>query len=111
MKRYALALDLKDDSDLISSYEEWHKNIPFEIKKSITDAGIINMEIFRVSNRLFMIIEADESFNFEKKASMDAMNPRVQKWEELMWNYQQKLPFAKRDEKWVLMNKIFDLNS
>jgi len=27
MKRYALALDLKDEADLINEYEDWHKKI------------------------------------------------------------------------------------
>jgi L-rhamnose mutarotase len=34
----------------------------------------------------------------------------VQEWEELMWNYQQQLKEAAKGEKWMLMNKIFDLN-
>jgi len=33
----------------------------------------------------------------------------VQEWEKLMWKYQQALPKAKPGEKWVLMNKIFEL--
>ena len=46
---------------------------------------------------------------FEKKAAMDAANPKVQEWENLMWKYQQALPSAKQGEKWILMNKIFEL--
>ncbi len=49
-------------------------------------------------------------FSFEKKNAMDNANPKVQEWENLMWKYQQALPVAKPGEKWVLMNKIFDLN-
>ena len=66
------------------------------------------MEIFRAGNRMFMIIEVDDSFDFEEKARMDADNPLVQKWETLMWKYQQPLPFARPGEKWVLMEKFFD---
>jgi len=110
MKRYCLALDLKDDPELIKAYEEWHLKVWPEIKASILDAGIVNMEIYRVSNRMFMIMETNDSFSFGRKAAMDAKNPHVQEWEELMWKFQQPLPFAKKGEKWILMNKIFELN-
>jgi len=41
---------------------------------------------------------------------MDQHNPFVIKWEELMWKYQKKLPNTLAKEKWVLMDKIFELN-
>jgi len=110
MKRYCLACDLKDDAGLIAEYEQWHRNVWKEIKISITDAGISNMEIYRLGNRLFMIMETDDSFSFEGKASKDAANAVVQEWETLMWKYQQQLPTAKEGEKWILMQKIFDLH-
>jgi L-rhamnose mutarotase len=111
MKRYCLAVDLVDDSTLIAEYEQWHireKAWP-EIIKSIIDSGIIDMQIYRVANRLFMIMEVDDTFSFERKAAMDADNPKVQEWEQLMWKFQQPMPFAKPGEKWVLMNQIFKL--
>ena len=113
MQRYCLALDLVDDPALIAEYEHWHKaeNGWPEIKKSIVDAGIIQMEIYRTGNRLFMIMETDESFDGAAKAAIDAANPTVQEWEQLMWKFQQPLPWAKEGEKWVLMNKIFALNA
>lgn len=111
MNRYCLALDLVDDPALIAEYEHWHKaqNTWPEIKKSIREAGITNLEIYRTGNRLFMIMETDDSFDFERKAAMDAANPKVQEWENLMWKFQQPLPGAKEGEKWMLMNKIFQL--
>jgi L-rhamnose mutarotase len=109
MKRYCLALDLKNDAALIAEYEAMHKRVWPEIEKSIRDSGIVSMEIYRVSNRLFMIIDVNDHFSFELKASMDQSNSKVQEWEKLMWKYQQKLPFAKDGEKWVLMNKIFEI--
>lgn len=109
MKRYALALDLKDETDLINEYEEWHKKVWPEIKSSILDSGIVNMEIYRTGNRLFMIMETSDDFDFEKKASMDALNQKVQQWETLMWKFQQPLPWAEPGEKWILMDKIFQL--
>ena len=70
MKRYCLALDLIDDEGLISDYEKYHKEVWPEIKKSILDSGIVEMEIYRIENRLFMIIETIDEFDFVKKIFM-----------------------------------------
>lgn len=110
MKRYCFALDLKDDPQLIQEYVEMHENVWPEIKKSIRDSGILDMEIYKVSNRLFMVMEVDDSFSFESKAESDATNQKVQDWEQLMWKYQQALPGARDGEKWMLMERIFKLN-
>ena len=111
MKRYCLALDLVDDPALITEYEHWHKaeNGWPEIKKSIVDSGITNMEIYRTGNRLFMIMDTTDNFSFDNKAAMDAANPKVQEWEQLMWKFQQPLPWAREGEKWILMDNIFQL--
>jgi L-rhamnose mutarotase len=109
MKRFCFALDLKNDTELIKQYEFWHKedNAWKEIQESITGAGIINMEIYRTGNRLFMIMETEDDFDPQKKAAMDAANPKVQEWERLMWKFQSPLPWASNGEKWVQMKKIF----
>jgi L-rhamnose mutarotase len=109
MKRYCLALDLKDNPKLISEYEAYHRQVWPEVLKSIKDAGIRHMEIYRTGNRLMMIIEAEDSFSIQQKSFADATNRKVQEWEKLMWNYQQALPHAKPGEKWVLMEKIFEI--
>lgn len=109
MKRYCLTLDLVDDEALISEYERYHDKIWPEIEDSIRTSGIGKMEIYRAGNRLCMIMEVNEDFSFEAKSAADAQNPKVQEWEQLMWKFQQSLPFAKPGEKWVLMNRIFEL--
>ena len=111
MKRYALALDLVDGSKSIAEYEYWHKaeNGWPEIKQSIIDAGIADMQIYRTGNRLFMIMEVNDDFDAAKKAEMDAQNPKVQEWETLMGKFQQPLPWAKQGEKWIIMDQIFQL--
>ena len=108
--KYCLALDLKDDDAMIAEYENYHKKVWPEILESIKKAGITGMEIYRVFNRLFMIMETSENFSFSEKEKMDSANAKVQEWEQLMWKYQRGLPGTKPGEKWVLMEKIFDLN-
>lgn len=109
MKRYCLTLDLIPDPELIGAYEAMHQKVWPEIIASIRDAGIENMEIYRYSNRLFMIMEVGDGFSFERKSAMDADNEKVLEWEALMWKYQQALPGAKENEKWMLMDSIFKL--
>ena len=107
--RYCLALDLQKDAALIAEYEAWHRDVWPEIKKSILDSGIERMEIYRLEERLFMIMETGPGFSFERKAAMDAGNPAVQQWEELMWKYQVAIPGGKPGEKWRLMERIFSM--
>ncbi|RYZ98302.1 MAG: L-rhamnose mutarotase [Sphingobacteriaceae bacterium] len=109
MNRHCFTLDLKNDTALIAEYEKWHHQVWPEILDSIKDSGIESMQIYLIDTRLFMIMETDELFSFEKKAAMDAGNPKVQEWETLMLKFQQPLPGSAPGEKWVLMNKIFEL--
>ncbi len=109
MKRFCLALDLKNDPDLIKQYKQYHKKVWPEVLKSIKDAGIIDMEIYLTCNRLFMIMETEDEFSFDKKIKLDTKNLKVKEWEKLMWKHQQALPQSKPGEKWRLMDQIFSL--
>lgn len=109
MKRYCLALDLVDDPSLISEYEDHHQKVWPAVLKSIRDAGIIHLDIYRYANRLFMIMDTSDDFSFEEKNAADAANPEVQDWEKLMWKYQQSMPGARPGEKWQLMQQVFKM--
>jgi L-rhamnose mutarotase len=111
MKKFVLTLDLKNDEKLITDYELWHTRVWPEVKKSIKDAGIISMEIYRYHTRLFMCMETRDDFCFDEKARSDAENIKVQEWEALMWKFQQELPGVKPGEKWQLMKNIFQLTA
>lgn len=108
-QQFCLALDLKDDPELIAEYERLHLRLRPEIEASIKEAGITEMQIFRTGNRLLMIIQTTDDFSFEAKKAADEANPKVQEWEDQVWKYQQALPWAQPGEKWVLMKKIFQL--
>jgi L-rhamnose mutarotase len=109
-RKYCLTLNLRNDPVLIRQYEEHHKAVWPEIVRSIKESGIENMEIYRFDTRLFMMMEVNDDFSFEKKQQADRDNEKVQDWEELMSKYQEVMPGAGKGEKWVLMNKIFELN-
>jgi L-rhamnose mutarotase len=110
-RRYCLTLDLKHDPALIAEYRKYHEQVWPEILQSIKDAGVEDMEIYFLGTRLFMIMEVNESFSFEKKARADQTNPKVQEWEQLMWKFQEALPQAKPGEKWLPMERIFKLKT
>lgn len=107
--RYCLALDLKDDPVLIAEYDRYHKAVWPDVLQSLRDAGITEMEIYRVENRLVLVMDTTDDFSLDRKADMDSANPAVQAWETLMWHYQQALPGAEPGQKWVPMTRVFQL--
>ena len=111
MKRYCQSLYLKDDPKLIEEYIYWHKpeNIWPEIIDGIKAVGILNMEIYRLENRLFMIVDSPDDFDWEKQMAKLATLPRQAEWEEFVSKYQKTSPDASSNEKWQMMDKIFDL--
>ena len=108
-QRHCFALDLVDDDSRIAEYEAHHQSVWPEVRDSFRRAGIDNVELYRTGNRLFMILETNPEFSFEKKEIIDAADPVVQQWEALMSTYQQPLPWAAEGEKWILMKRIFKL--
>jgi L-rhamnose mutarotase len=111
MKTYCLALDLKDDPMLIAEYKHYHQpeTIWPEVIENIGRQGILSELIFLLGTRMVMVLRTTDDFSFESKASTDRANAKMQEWEELMWKYQQPTPQAKPGEKWVLMEKIFEI--
>lgn len=67
MKKYYLALDLVNDAKLIKAYEELHKKIWIEVIDNLKESGIVCLEIYRVENRLVMVMEVNDTFSFERK--------------------------------------------
>ncbi len=109
--RHCLALDLKDDATLISEYIDYHKpeNAWPQITQNMRELGIIDMEIYHVGNRLFMIMETELDFDPNAEPESEEGRRLSDEWENLMWQYQKPLPWAKSGEKWVKMEKIYDL--
>jgi L-rhamnose mutarotase len=112
-KRLFFALDLKDDERLIAEYEHYHKSnvIWPEIVAGIKECNILEMDIYRVGNRLLMVLETNKDFDLTRDFARMGTLPRQKEWAELMLKFQQRLPFAKEDEHWVLMKQIFILNA
>lgn len=111
VKRYCQTLDLKDNLELIAEYRRRHSEGEAwqEILDGIREVGILEMEIYLLDNRLFMIVEAPLDFDWEVAMARLATLPRQQEWEDYMSEFQQAAPGCSSDEKWRLMERIFHL--
>lgn len=111
VKRFCQTLDLKDKPELIAEYRRRHSEGEAwsEILDGIREVGILEMEIYIVGTRLFMIVETPLDFNWSEAMSRLSTLPRQQEWEDYMSEFQVAPPGASSDEKWVLMERMFHL--
>ncbi|MDP7627233.1 MAG: L-rhamnose mutarotase [SAR202 cluster bacterium] len=110
MKTYAMALDLIDDPEVIEEYKEHHRHVWPEVKQGLEKIGITEMKIFLTGCRLFMFLRTEDEFDLEKDfQSYTDTSPRARMWDDLMRNFQQKIPSAKTGDWWVPMEEVFNL--
>lgn len=111
VKRYCQTLDLRNNPELIAEYRRLHSRngIWPEILEGIRQVGILEMEIYLLGTRLFMIVETPADFDWDSAMAQMASLPRQAEWEALTGKYQQAMPGARSDEKWKLMERIFHL--
>ena len=62
MKSYAMALDLRDDAEVIERYKEYHRAVWPEVLDGLKSIGISKMKIFLRGSRLFMYLETPGRF-------------------------------------------------
>lgn len=109
MKTFAQALDLKDDPELIAEYDAYHRAVWPEVKEALRAIGIVDMQIFRAGNRLFMTFTAPETFDPARDFAAYTQVAKAREWDELMRTFQQRLPAAPDGAWWTPMEKVFDL--
>ena len=110
-KRYCQTLDLKDDPALIAEYVDRHSEAKhwLEIREGIRSVGILEMDIYLMGTRLFMIVETAADFDWDTAFARLATLPRQAEWEEYMSVFQVCKPGASSAEKWQLMDRIFNM--
>ncbi len=113
MKVFAQTLDLKPDPQRIAEYDRRHEAVWPEVLQGLRAIGIEQMRIFRHANRLFMIIETDDSFDPARDYQRYAEDPRTQQWDQLMREFQQRVPDADSAPGawWTEMREVFDLDA
>lgn len=109
--RRCFAVDLHDDAEQIARYRDWHRagGPPAAVTEAIRADDVRELEIWLVSDRMFMILEQGDAYDPVAKAARDAANPDVQAWDALMRRFQKPLPFAP-DQTWVKMTRIYALS-
>ena len=110
-RRFCQALDLIDDPALIAEYQQLHQRIWPEVAAAMRQHGIEEMELYCLGNRLFMVVEVNDTFNGQQYATHCQQDPVIQRWETLMWKFQQPTPWSAAGEKWALMPRIFALST
>jgi len=111
VKRYCQTLDLKADPELIALYRKAHSRPQMwrEILKGIRQVGILEMEIYLLGSRLFMIVETPLDFDWDSAMSQLATLPRQAEWEAYTSRFQAVKEGQTSDQKWQLMERIFYL--
>lgn len=110
MQRYAQALDLRNDPDVLAQYDAYHRAVWPEVKAALRAIGIVNMQIFRTGNRLFMIYDAPDNFEPARDFASYTRVARAREWDELMRTFQQPVPGAVEGVWWTSMDLVFDLD-
>ncbi|HBW4584748.1 TPA: L-rhamnose mutarotase [Klebsiella aerogenes] len=108
-RRLCQALDLVDSAEKIAEYQRLHERIWPEVSGHLRAHGVLDMEIYRLGTRLFMVMEVAGDFDGERFAQHSLNHPVIQRWEALMWQYQVPTPWTPAGEKWVSMERIFSL--
>jgi len=110
-KRYCKTLTLKDDPQLMEEYKRVHAPGAAwpEITQGMKDVGILDMEIYMVGNRLFMIMDTVPDFDHDKAMAKLAVKPRQSEWEAYVSRFQRTSSEATAEEKWQLMERIYKL--
>ena len=67
------------------------------------------MEIYISGNRLVMIVDAPEDFDWDKSMAELATLPRQAEWESVVGKFQKCGEGATSDEKWHMMERMFYL--
>jgi L-rhamnose mutarotase len=111
VKRYCQTLDLKDDAELIARYREAHSKSKAwpEIAAGIRQVGILEMEMYILGNKVFMIIETPLDFDFDSAMARLAKLPRQQEWEDYVAELQGCVKGMTSAGKWHLMDRMFHL--
>ena len=111
-KRYCKTMELRNDPSLIETYKKAHsKGAAWpEITQGMKEVGILDMEIYLLGTKLFMIMDTVDDFDHDKAMAELATKPRQGEWEAHMSQFQDSSAEATADQKWQLMERIYKMD-
>ena len=110
MKQYGRTLNLKDDPAIIDRYVDHHRRVWSEVEYGLRAIGILQMRIWLLGRRLFMLMETVDDFDPDRDfARYMASDPRIREWQALMETFQEPVPEAKPGEWWADMDLVYML--
>lgn len=111
IKRYCQTLDLVDDAAMIARYREAHSRVEVwpEIVDGIRAVGILEMDMYILGNKVFMIVETPIDFDWDSAMAQLATLPRQQEWEDYVSVLQGCDRGVTSTGKWQLMERMFHL--
>ena len=112
LKRYCKSMELRNDASLIEAYKKAHaKGVAWpEISQGMKEVGIIDMEIYLLGTKLFMIMDTEFDFDHDTAMAALALKPRQGEWEAHMSQFQDTSAEAIADQKWQLMERIYKMD-
>ncbi|GEM_PF-367667 len=103
-------LDLRDAPALMARYETLHRRTWPEVAAHLRSHGVTGMETHRLGTRMVMVMETDDAVHDPRAMSLAAaIDPKLRKWEVLMWTFQAPTPWTPPGDKWTPMACIFRL--
>lgn len=101
-------LDLRDAPALMARYETLHRRTWPEVAAHLRSHGVTGMETHRLGTRMVMVMETDDAVHDLRAISLAAaIDPKLRKWEVLMWTFQAPTPWTPPGDKWTPMACIF----
>lgn len=111
VKRYCQTLDLRDSPELIAEYRKRHSQAEVwpEILAGIREVGILEMEIYILGTRLFMIVETPVDFDWDTAMARLNTLPRNKNGKNTCPSSSRPLRGMSSAEKWIPMERMFHL--
>lgn len=109
MKRYCQTLTLVDDPASVEAYVEEHRHVWPVVKEGMRSVGILDMQIYRKDNVLFMIVDTVDGFDWDRDNERLSRLPGQAEWEAHVAGFQGFSQDTPSNKKWQLMERIFKL--
>jgi len=111
-KRFCKTMALRNDPLLIEAYKKAHAKGDAwpEITQGMKEVGILDMEIYLLGTKLFMIMDTVADFDPDKAMAELAGKPRQSEWEAYMSRFQDTSAEATADQKWQIMERIYKMD-